>query len=558
MSSNNPHTNIKKSKTALSALKYNVAFALVMATLLLGTDQLFSLYLPKYTFAFNERRFLGFSIFLFLVSFSQGKKFLLGFFVFVELMIYSEMVHLNVYKSLISPYTYHLLYVHWNEVRRAAGDFLSFAWGPSGFVVGLFGLSWLAVHFFHQRTYKIRFFPFLILFLFTFFPVRSYVIKDDFGIRTDVHASLFYNSYSSLSYFASHIVPSKIIAKPIDPDSFKVVVPEKQRLQPDANIILVIGESLGYKLMSLYGYEQDTTPFLSSLKSDPNFVYKKAVSCAVATNIALPLFMNMLCELDAIPKIVMERTCLFKLAKNNGFKTSFFSSQDGNNLKGILGYFCPGQIDLYKGAYEIHGDYFTPLKDKQLLKQLDQIDFNSSNFIVMQQQSSHAPYGENYTPEFKKFNKEGENSHEKLKNNFLNAVLYTDSFLKDLLSYLKKHSQKETYVLFTPDHGESLGEGGRWGHLQLFPEQFNIPFFVYKVGDAGGSNLLQKLRSADPVLTHKQISEIIAYLLGYNKGLYSPSDSTYVLGKDLEGFDGYLELKIQGEQVSYSEKKFPK
>lgn len=49
---------------------------------------------------------------------------------------------------------------------------------------------------------------------------------------------------------------------------------------PDANIVIIMGESLHREYMSMYGYNINTTPYLDELKKDENFFYKKELDQA--------------------------------------------------------------------------------------------------------------------------------------------------------------------------------------------------------------------------------------------------------------------------------------
>ena len=542
----------------IKKLGYNLLFAMILAAVFLGSDWLFSQYQSKYTFAFNFRRFFGFSLIIFFVSLCRKKIFIRGFFIVASLMVFSEMVHLNIYNSLIFPYTYYVSFVHLNEVVDATDEYLYFAIIPTIYLVVLLGVSWFVTYWLHDKKLKVRFFSLFIIFLFVFFPIHSYFTKDKFGTRADSHASLFYNSYSTLSYFVSHIIPRKMFTddQALAPEA-EILSPDIKRSNPDANVILVLGESLSSKYMSLYGYKKDTTPFLMSLsKEDPKFVHKKAISCGVSTNVSVPLYLNMDCSLNGIQTVISEKTCLFKMAKDNGFNTYLYSAQAGNSLKGILNYYCPKYIDDLQGAFEITGstDYLTTLKDKELIKQLDSIDFDQSNFIVLQQQTSHAPYRNNYDKKYQVFNEAGEDFRERMKSDFLNSVLYTDSFIKDVFEYLKKRSDKKTYLMFFSDHGEAMGEGGRWGHLQLYPEQYEVPFFFYDFGGAD-SDLVNQIKNRNAYFTSNQLSQMTAFLLGYSDQFFKDENFTYVIGRDMEGLDGYLELTFEGEKITRSIRK---
>ena len=59
----------------------------------------------------------------------------------------------------------------------------------------------------------------------------------------------------------------------------------------------------------------------------------------------------------------------------------------------------------------------------------------------------------------------GSSSAEEIINSYDNTILYLDYFLNNLIEKLKK-SSKKTILIYLSDHGEILGEDGRWMHAQ--------------------------------------------------------------------------------------------
>jgi glucan phosphoethanolaminetransferase (alkaline phosphatase superfamily) len=60
-------------------------------------------------------------------------------------------------------------------------------------------------------------------------------------------------------------------------------------------------------------------------------------------------------------------------------------------------------------------------------------------------------------------------------NTYDNSVLYTQKVIADIYEYFKA-SGKPTYIFFTPDHGELLGQGGRFGHNTVDIDMARVPF----------------------------------------------------------------------------------
>ena len=99
----------------------------------------------------------------------------------------------------------------------------------------------------------------------------------------------------------------------------------------------------------------------------------------------------------------------------------------------------------------------------------------------------------------------------RMRNSYLNSVLYADMIAGQILDQLEAAGELEnTVVVVTGDHGEEFYESGFWGHTSNFtPEQLNVPLFVRGPGVVAGrehrptshldvSNSLLELLGADP------------------------------------------------------------
>ena len=98
-------------------------------------------------------------------------------------------------------------------------------------------------------------------------------------------------------------------------------------------------------------------------------------------------------------------------------------------------------------------------------------------------------------------------------NQYASAVEDVDKTFGDFIRFLKDHGLYEnSIVILTADHGESLGEAGREGHVtNLAPEVIRIPLVIH---------LPERLRqsmvwdSRSPVTLH-DLTPTLYYLLGY-------------------------------------------
>jgi glucan phosphoethanolaminetransferase (alkaline phosphatase superfamily) len=96
---------------------------------------------------------------------------------------------------------------------------------------------------------------------------------------------------------------------------------------------------------------------------------------------------------------------------------------------------------------------------------------NGKNLLILHTYGSHFHYEERYTDEFRKYQPTCKKkkfltdmSHcsvEEIINSYDNSILYTDYFVKSVIDRLR---DKKALVIYASDHGESLGEGGRFLH----------------------------------------------------------------------------------------------
>jgi len=308
-----------------------------------------------------------------------------------------------------------------------------------------------------------------------------------------------------------------------------------------------MGESINPGHLGLYGYHRDTTPNIDSLSKNPSVVYGKSIACGVSTDVSLPLFFNKTCSPESTSQIKSTNTCLFRMAKESGYQTTFLSAQSGEFLKGIYASLCPEYIDEYKDGSRTGDKEGLKLAvlDHQILKNLDNLDLTKKNLIVLHNRAPHSPYNLTYPPSFDIFPVKGVTTQEKMINSYDNGILYIDSFLGKVVSHFKKNSSIPFYVIFTADHGESLGEGGRFGHLQLFPEQYTVPLWIYS--SINEDPLIEELQKESRYFTHLETNNILTYLMGYGETLLLPQEETMVIGADIDGLAGYLKIKLEGE-----------
>lgn len=246
--------------------------------------------------------------------------------------------------------------------------------------------------------------------------------------------------------------------------------------------VLVIGESARYDHLGINGYARPTTPHLSSI--DHLFSYK-AQSSSNLTYSSVPCMLSRYsaANLDK----TMTETSFVPVLNKFGFDTYWIGTQslmkyyNNVNLGTIyneVGFaFIPGGSTLLKTSD--HDQVMMPHIKHVLSKAKKQ-------FLIIHTNGSHWHYAARYPQEFRQFTPSilatsradpQSYTQEELVNTYDNSILYTDFFLHNVVNLL---NDKIAFLIYASDHGESLGEGGRYCHGgQLTAEQTTIPFLVW-------------------------------------------------------------------------------
>ena len=282
-------------------------------------------------------------------------------------------------------------------------------------------------------------------------------------------------------------------------------IPRYPIRETDYNIVLLIGESMRYD-----AYVEEKLKKLG-------FFYKKIYSGATNTDVVVPLLLN--AKNNTLFLSRKNETNLFRLAKKSGYETHMISMQTPREGRYIKPYLQTENIDHYKSYTDEQRD---PLYDSLLLDELSHIDFSTKQFVVMQQIGQHSPY--------KYFN--GEKS-EQPKENYQRSIDASFTLYAGIYDFLQK-KKKPFVFIYVSDHGEFVGEGGRYGHNAFEPMVYEVPLFI------ASNSALPKAYKA--VRSQYHLSQLLTYLLGYGKELTFSTKKFVINGTMLSREDGFIEI----------------
>ncbi len=314
-----------------------------------------------------------------------------------------------------------------------------------------------------------------------------------------VPVNLFYNIYE----FYTHYLPQHNISQAkIDLTklyNFHYAPDNKEPLI----IVFIIGESMRGDLISLNGYHINDTPLLKQRKNLVSFT--QARSSSTSTRISLPYMLT-----RAEPPNFSEATGqlgLISIFRHLGFKTSWIGNQGlfgayettyASNALEAETVIAKLEIQNILGTRDLYDTYLLPF----IHNELHGVDNNQ--FMVVHLLGSHWNFRNRYPrdlPGIFKPDCNGENCSEiETRNSYLNSILFSDSVLD---SIIKKLENKNAIVIYSSDHGISLGENGTIGNAATgsnIPEaQINIAMFTWM----SDKYLAQHPQTLEIVNTHK-------------------------------------------------------
>ncbi len=474
---------------------------------------------------------VGFSIILTMV---KNRTFL---FVIIAIITITQAVQLNHWAYFGAPIISHDItkaFVELDEIVETGASLVSSLWR----IWAVQALSLALLIFGVLRVKRCQHVPFmwvLVTLVLAVNPVLSYLNGPQFFHTKPISSTL----HNTLRSFSDWLVNSQTVVHNLNYKPYQITYSSPKV----KNVVVIMGESQSSRYMQLYGYKNLNTPFLNSLKNDPNFAYTKGVSSSVDTLTGLQLFFNTFHNPGDMELIRSKAANLFRLARHQGYKTFMVSAQ-GEGLFHEVG-------TQFMDHYSFKNDLLKSLKakgDVALLDALAELKFEDKNFIVIHLRHIHSPFGnwEKYAPGLA--TSHSTNSREsQTQEEYSNAIAYHDHWVNLCVACVKKILPNDTMIIFTSDHGELVGEDGLYGHNLMRSEVVDVPIWAYAIH--ANPSLITYLKTHS-VCSHYDLGKQIAKLFGAE--ILNPNeDSTlqFVHGTELHANYEYMPWKkINGHE----------
>ena len=248
-------------------------------------------------------------------------------------------------------------------------------------------------------------------------------------------------------------------------------------------IVVITVDALRADQMGVYGHPRDNTPFFSRLQREGRLVrFDNAFStCAESFCGMLAIHASKYWH-EVAPK----NFTLADVLKRLGYRSHFFLGGDHTRFYGLRTFYG-ADIDDYRDGSHASG-YMND--DQQVVDWVAELPPHDGTprFVSLHLMSTHTLAKRH--PQYKRWQPRTPSVLELIRkgvptelyvNHYHDGILQTDGMIERIFEHLRaKGLLEDAIVIVTADHGEMLGEGGRFGHGEtLLDPVVRVPLLVY-------------------------------------------------------------------------------
>ena len=314
-----------------------------------------------------------------------------------------------------------------------------------------------------------------------------------------------YKKYEPLLTF--YYGGNKLVEKRFNPQIVHEINDYKPKNKKNKkNVILITSDALRSDFIGSYGNCDNLTPFLDSLAASKDFS-KVDNFYSITSN----SFSGITSILSSDYEIYRNNFFLHDVLKKEGYMIKFIHSGDMTSFYGLKNHLKTKSVDIYYDGYQ--GNYFDSKVNmnndyQNIIQNLKKIESNKNHptFIYMHFMTTHdlgylEKKHKKFLPDKISYFKRGANIRE-LRNNYKNRMIQLDHYLKESFKLLKeKGFLKNSIVLITSDHGQSLGEMNIFSHAKTtYKSEIKIPLILSNLGHELNSNILYNQLDISPTV----------------------------------------------------------
>lgn len=484
--------------------------------LLLAFFCVFAFFVPDYVLKISGASNVAFDPVFWLVFFLLGlvfssiknKKvvlFVVGMFFVFELI---QLHYMAYFGRPIAPPEIKKIFTETGDIVESGAKYFFVVWYVLPTMLLSYGIYFYCFLKFSDKCLKTNLSYILLVVFLSLKPIRAYHKTLKHFLPAPTRNSI-HNTINTFSYFFVKDLWNNASSMKLSFQNYNIAKVDGFD-KPNIVVFLVL-ESANYNHFGLYGYGRDTTPYLSGLKNNGNFLFRKAVSSSVSTASSLPFLFNVIREPGNLKMLFNGENSLFRLARDSGYSTYFITSQDAKNLNNVGIKYIDVVITKQNSPLN-----FKLKKDNYLLELFEKyLDMENDRFIAIFQRNLHSPYEYNYEGmgEFDIYGSTSKTRRDLAINTYDNAVRYEDNFIKNLIAMINGVKDKSVILVITADHGQMFGEDNIYGHNVLDYRVAEVPFMVY-YNDLYAKSFANK--NIPENISHYEIGKFVANIMGYS------------------------------------------
>ena len=318
----------------------------------------------------------------------------------------------------------------------------------------------------------------------------------------------------------------------------KVIVDSCEFTSP--NIVLIIGESCNRSHSSLYGYDKPTTPYQERMAENGELIrFNDVIS---SWNVTCESFEYMFSLYGVGDKGSWYEYPLFtQLLKRSGYDMLFLSNQYVQNKANSMSRY---KEDIFINSPRLSETQFDRRNterhelDEGLIADYDALfnPLSENTFTIFHFHGLHFDFSERYPSDREYFKPEDydrpdlNEEQKSILSAYDNAMRYNDSVI---YSIIDRFRDKESIVIFVPDHGECIFDNcTSWGRTLSWNsndirQQFEIPFWIWASTSyrENHTDIWESIqRAVDKRFMTDIISQLILHLAGLSTPYYNAAD----------------------------------
>lgn len=236
--------------------------------------------------------------------------------------------------------------------------------------------------------------------------------------------------------------------------------------------VLAIGESENSEHMNVYGYPRPTTPYLSSRRNDPHFLFfDDAYSCYVQTVPALSYALTAKNQYNDMS--LADAPSLIEVAKAAGFHTVWISNQVRFSAWDTPTTIIASEADeqYWKNSH-LGATADLDVYDDALAEELTRMKSSEKTLVILHYMGSHMPYAYHHPKSYEKIH-----SDDPYRDQYDDTILFHDYVMEKLYETLSARPDFQTLLYFS-DHGEGIDLHLDHNPATYVPAMTYIPFYM--------------------------------------------------------------------------------